>query len=292
MAQLEIKKMKQGMSYSCKEKTIILNVFKYFRIQFPEKCVTDIVRRTSKATGCSEKSIFQFRKEEASATGFREPSKTKIRKNININSRDIKYDNNVRQSIRNIIYDLKYRNIVPSLNTILKHVNADDQIPNFSLMTLRRLMFDMGFYYEKNGNKSVLAEKSVGIKENATFKPEHKQNIQTSHQNSNELLNMTNSHKPVLPSVNHNICNIQINHHQNINEQQTQRALPVHMPIHDSHMMSTVHVPPHHNMPMMLNHRIDLMPPSTQPIGAPLTDSHVKREVPPWMHSYNIIKQH
>lgn len=161
MAQLEIKKMKQGMSYSCKEKTIILNVFKYFRVQFPDKCVTEIVRRTAKATGCSEKSIFQFRKEEASAEGFKEPSKTKIRKNININSRSIKYDNSVRQSIRCIIYDLKYRGIVPSLNTILKQVNADAGLPNFSLMTLRRLLFDMGFYYEKNGNKSVLV--SVGF---------------------------------------------------------------------------------------------------------------------------------
>lgn len=156
MAQLEIKKMKQGMSYSCKEKTIILNVFKYFRMQLPDKCVTEIVRRTAKATGCSEKSIFQFRKEEASAEGFKEPSKTKIRKNININSRAIKYDNNVRQAIRYIIYDLKYRGIVPSLNTILKQVNGDVTLPNFSLMTLRRLLFDMGFYYEKNGNKSVL----------------------------------------------------------------------------------------------------------------------------------------
>lgn len=106
MAQLEIKKMKQGMSYSCKEKTIILNVFKYFRLQFPEKCVTEIVRRTAKATGCSEKSIFQFRKEEASAEGFKEPSKTKTRKNININSRDIKYGDNVRQAIRYVAHTI------------------------------------------------------------------------------------------------------------------------------------------------------------------------------------------
>ncbi|KAK9721472.1 hypothetical protein QE152_g21579 [Popillia japonica] len=148
MAQMEVKKMKQGMSYSCKEKTIILNVFKYFRQQYPDKCVTDLVRRTAKATGCSEKSIFQFRKEEASVEGFKEPSKTKVRKNININSRDIKYDSNVRQSIRDIIYELKYKNIVPSLNTILKQVNADTQLPNFSVMTLRRLLFDMGFFYD------------------------------------------------------------------------------------------------------------------------------------------------
>lgn len=155
----EVKKMKQGMSYTCKEKTIILNVFKYFRNQFPDKCVTDLVRRTAKATGCSEKSVFQFRKEEASVEGFKEPSKKKVRKNLNINSRDIKYDNCVRNSIRNIIYQLQYKNIVPSLNTILKQINTDKTLPNFSVMTLRRLMLDMGFSYQKNGNKSVLVER-------------------------------------------------------------------------------------------------------------------------------------
>ncbi|XP_017768011.1 PREDICTED: uncharacterized protein LOC108556407 [Nicrophorus vespilloides] len=157
-------KMKQGMSYSKKEKTIILNVFKYFRIEYPEKCVTELVRKTSKATGCSEKSIFQFRKEEESVEGFKEPSRTKIRKHLNINSRDIKYDASVREAIRVIIYDLKYKNVIPSLNTILKQVNSSSSLPNFSLMTLRRLLFDMGFYYEKNGNKSILVERGENEK--------------------------------------------------------------------------------------------------------------------------------
>lgn len=161
--QLPIKKMKQGMSYSCKEKTIILNVFKYFKMVFSGECVTEIVRRTAKATGCSEKSVFQFRKEEASAEGFREPSKTKVRRNININSRDIKYDQSVRQTIRNIIYELRHRNITPSLNTILRQVRANETLPNFSLMTLRRLMFDMGFYYTKEGSKAVLMEKGSAL---------------------------------------------------------------------------------------------------------------------------------
>ncbi|CAH0561293.1 unnamed protein product [Brassicogethes aeneus] len=153
-----VKKMKQGMSYTGKEKTIILNVFKYFKAEYSDLCVTEIVRRTAKATGCSEKSIFMFRKEEK--TGFKEPSKTKVRKNININSRYIKYDDNVRQAIRTIIYDLKYKNVVPSLSTILKSINGDESLPNFSIMTLRRLLFDMGFYYEKDGRKSILVEKN------------------------------------------------------------------------------------------------------------------------------------
>lgn len=160
---MDIVRMKQGMSYSRKEKIIILNVYKYFRSTYPDLCITEIVRRTSRATGCSEKSVFQFRKEETSAEGFKQPSKTKIRTKVNINSRTVKYDDNVRQAIRNIVYDLKCRQIIPSLSRILKVVRSDEKLPSFSLMTLRRLLFDMGFCYERDNpdNKAVLVEKQI-----------------------------------------------------------------------------------------------------------------------------------
>ncbi|KAF2883202.1 hypothetical protein ILUMI_22977 [Ignelater luminosus] len=310
MAQLEIKKMKQGMSYTCKEKTIILNVFKYFRTNFPDKCVTDIVRRTAKATGCSEKSIFQFRKEEASAEGFKEPSKTKVRKNININSRDIKYDSNVRQAIRYIIYDLKYRNIVPSLNTILKHVNNDTQLPNFSLMTLRRLMFDMGFYYEKNGNKSILSEKPIVNKDNVPSNNIKQPPKVYKQDNQNNTHINANSHKPPPPPppppplLPQNICNVPPpNHiHPHSINQQGQKMMPMHMSMHDTHMMPSVHAPAPHSMPMMLPHSHAIGPPNMESLkqegppashtlGPPKVESYIKREVPPWMYSYNMLKQ-
>lgn len=281
MAQMEVKKMKQGMSYSCKEKIIILNVFKYFRLQFPEKCVTEIVRRTSKATGCSEKSIFQFRKEESSAEGFKIPSTTKIRRNININSRDIKYDHSVRQAIRNIVYDLKYKNIIPSLNAILKQVNADAQIPKFSLMTLRRLLFDMGFSYEKTGNKSILVEKP----------------LQASIKNSKEVKKekLKKNKKPHLESCSPNLTNnipsnIEVTHQlpqssvgmssltqaHPMNTQQNHRLLPMHLHQHDTntHIMPSMPHLPHHNMPMMFNR----MPPTHPPM--PTTNMNM----PHWMH--------
>lgn len=146
------------MSYSVKEKILIMNVFKYFSQEYPELRVTEIVRRTARATGCSEKSIFQFRKEED--TGFKEPTKTKVRKHININSREIKYDEEVRKTIREIITNLKDTKVVPSLNKILVHLVKRDDMPKFSLMTLRRLLYDMGYSYVKNGNKYTLTEQN------------------------------------------------------------------------------------------------------------------------------------
>ncbi|XP_074025897.1 uncharacterized protein [Leptinotarsa decemlineata] len=268
MAQ-EVVKMKQGMSYSCKEKTIILNVFKYFKNTYPEKCVTEIVRRTAKATGCSEKSVFQFRKEEASVEGFKEPSKTKIRKNININSRFIKYDDNVRQEIRNIIYDLKYRNIIPSLSLILKNVNGNEKLPNFSLMTLRRLLFDMGFCYEKekNGNKSILVEKTSIKKENLPVKNRNevkasistKPNIPQSIPKTLPVPQAPLHQIPPLPQQPAQPHNVNLQQNQMFVPNQAHRGLGVPLGHHENHMVEPIHL--QHSM--MWNHR---MPHQVHPV--------------------------
>ncbi|KAL3266764.1 hypothetical protein HHI36_010923 [Cryptolaemus montrouzieri] len=308
----EIKKMKQGMSYSCKEKTIILNVFKYFKTQFPDKCVTDLVRRTAKATGCSEKSIFQFRKEEASAEGFKAPSKTKIRKNININSRDIKYDDSVRQAIRNIVYDLKFKNIIPSLNTILKNVHANGQLPHFSLMTLRRLLFDMGFSYEKVGNKSVLIEKpqeKQGLSKNKKLKNDT--NSDTCSQLKNTNIQKTYDHisnpQNVMPTTNtkiitpvsnlpkptpqhplnhlNNNSNSHLNHIGQTLEYQTHphSSLLSMQGTSQNHNYTVMGPPMHsqppipHNMPLMLNHRRPL-PTHSSHIVPSSYDMNLRRE--------------
>lgn len=296
--QLEIKKMKQGMSYSCKEKTIILNVFKYFRSQFPDKCVTDIVRRTSKATGCSEKSIFQFRKEESSAEGFKTPSKTKIRKNININSRDIKYDTTVRQSIRDIIQDLKNKNVMPSLNTILKQVKADASMPNFSLMTLRRLLFDMGFCYEKNGSKPVLVDKQHQGDTKSSVKNQipnvnNKKTIVTSQLQQQQQDSLSRQELNNVESENNVISEALQNQTNYISSTSSSAALNEHkffyMPQTETYMMPAPPIHDTHNMQMMLNMKSEIMP-----IHAIQTNLQVKREIPPWIHSHNhnyMVKQ-
>ncbi|XP_018322345.1 uncharacterized protein LOC108735056 [Agrilus planipennis] len=272
----EVVKMKQGMSYSSKEKTIIMNVFKYFRLNYPDLCVTEVVRRTAKATGCSEKSIFQFRKEEASPRGFKEPSKTKTRKNININSRDIKYGEQIRQSIRNIIYDLKHQNIVPSLSTILRKVNADAQLPNFSLMTLRRLMFDMGFYYEKNGNRAVLTEKPL-------LKNETKSQSgcfsKSSNNNNNASVSDYKQEIANVPpfSVNSGF----LDHQQNNCNLMTSLYMT---PSTGFMVPPPPSTPAPHSMPMMLTHRRDLTPivPHHNLVPPNSSENYTKQSVTSW----------
>lgn len=261
---LEVVKMRQGMSYSCKEKTIILNVFKYFRAMHPDHCVTETVRRTAKATGCSEKSVFQFRKEEASGEGFKEPSKTKVRKNININSRFIKYDESVREAIRNLIYDLKYRNIIPTLSTLLKNINANEKLPNFSIMTLRRLLRDMGFYYEKEkGSKAVLVEKAFLKKENLpSNKKDHLHHNNVPHQvathSGNAIISSKNQIevKPYLLPQN----NRTVDSHQMYISNHGHRPFPVPLSRHEN-----MELDPRFVTPNIMPHQLHGIPPNIKP---------------------------
>lgn len=208
---------------------------------------------------------------------------------------------------RYIVYDLKYRNIVPSLNTILKRVNEDANLPNFSLMTLRRLLFDMGFYYEKNGNKSILVDKAEGSFANKQSQEQDKQpnaknapvqNVTNQIPNS---INHANEIKPLPNIPQNNGTNMQpINHmhHQPMREQP--RFMPMHLPQPENHVVPAMHVPQH--VPMMLNNahnvRRDFMP-SPHPQShmmpvAPAMEMPMKMDMPQhtWMHHpHNIVKE-
>ncbi|XP_057660383.1 uncharacterized protein LOC130896370 [Diorhabda carinulata] len=253
----DVVKMKQGMSYSCKEKKIILNVFKYFRKIHPDKGVTEIVRYTSSATGCSEKSIFRFRKEETSPEGFKEPSKTKIRKNININSRFLKYDESVRERIKCIINDLRSKNITPTLSIILKNVNTNDTLPSFSLMTLRRLLFDMGFRYEKEKttNKPVLVEisdtkikKNEDIKQNVSETPPTNSNLPKDTAVNNENNQPLNQHRPEVVPHNQTYVQNQNQLYLGYHENSVVEGIPLgfqHTMMLGHRMSHSIHTMPH-----------------------------------------------
>ncbi|KAK8780642.1 hypothetical protein V5799_018017 [Amblyomma americanum] len=49
---------------------------------------------------------------------------------------------------------------VPTLDSVLKAVNEDDDLPNFKKTTLWRLMKDVGFTFEKRKRNLALIERS------------------------------------------------------------------------------------------------------------------------------------
>lgn len=164
-----VKKMTKGTVFTTSVKVIIMNVYKYFRREYPEINVSEAARRTSAATGCGLTSVYLLRKEESSPQGLREPKK-KVRTRPPKNSRENKYGENIRLVIRNIVYDLKARNLTPSLKTILGQCRMHTDMPVFSILTLRRLLFEMGFMYKKDGKKHILVEKVIEVEPNKPVK--------------------------------------------------------------------------------------------------------------------------
>lgn len=197
----QTKKLSKGTVFNTTSKIIILNVYKYFRTKSYDVNVSEAVRLTVEATGCSPTSVYQLRKEESSKEGLREPSKKRIRKGVHKLSRDLKYDDAVRTAIRNIVEELKSKEVILSLTTILHHIKitngmGNEQLQSMAPWTLRRLIYDIGFVYKKDGKKKILVDKEI---EKRIKKPRvRKKNI---------LLNATEAITPFQNKTNSQITN-------------------------------------------------------------------------------------
>lgn len=151
-------KRKQGEVIRSKERKMVLNVFEYFKTRNPDKSVSWVVSETAEATGISEKSVYSIRR-QSSRGPVLTPSKKRQRKRKQKNSRELKYDEFTRSCIRRKVHSFFLRNQPPTLNAILAEVNKDPDLPDFKKTTLNTLLKEMGFEYNKRGNKSIMIER-------------------------------------------------------------------------------------------------------------------------------------
>lgn len=159
----EIRKRKKGQVLNNNERQLILNLINYLKKKHSEKSISEVIREISKATGCSERTIYKIRKEASKGITVIN-NRTRLRKNENKNSRNIKYDSFIKSLIRKKIHNHFLQNISPTLNTILSLVNNDSNLPNFKRSTLHTLLKEIGFVYEQKGKKSLLTERNDLIK--------------------------------------------------------------------------------------------------------------------------------
>lgn len=159
----EVQKRKKGQILNHNEKQLILNLMHYLKEKNSRTSVTELVKEISKATGCSERTIYKIRK-EASKGLTAITTKTRLRKRENKNSRNVKYDSYVKSSIRIKVHNYFYQNSAPTLNTILCLVNSDPDLPKFKRTTLHTLLKEIGFVYEQKGKKLLLTEKCDSVK--------------------------------------------------------------------------------------------------------------------------------
>ncbi|KAI4464143.1 ribosomal protein l7ae family member [Holotrichia oblita] len=175
-------------------------------------------------------------------------------------------------------------------------------------MTLRRLLFDMGFFYEKNGNKSILVErdqKNLNLKPNLS-KPCNKKSSNNCSSNSNDNANngqfdTINNPSKTVPQLHHENNTTPLNHMHQVNSYQNHRIMHMHVPQPNHHM-----IPPRsqHSVPMMINHRNDFIPTqhphppqliqirsSDMNIGVKRDNSVWMQQAPPPLTPLTMIKQ-
>lgn len=160
---MEVKKFKSGQVLNASAKLIVINIFYFLSNESKEnngyRSVSSTIDRVSEMTGVSVRTIYKI-KEESEKGEIKSPSKTKRRLSQN-NSRENKYDEDVRSNLRNIVHTNFFaKNIPPTVRKIYAFITAYELIPNFSMSTLYRLLKDIGFSFQKRGRNSIMLERS------------------------------------------------------------------------------------------------------------------------------------
>ncbi|KAH9378197.1 hypothetical protein HPB48_010438 [Haemaphysalis longicornis] len=122
-------------------KQVIANVYARTRMRFTAKCVQEVLSVVSEDTGVSPRTVAKL-KDECVRGNSVSPKRR---------PRDVTISSTASQSM---LSDLKVQSMyakreIPTLGSVRKAVNEDDDLPNFMKTTLWRLMKDMGFTYDK-----------------------------------------------------------------------------------------------------------------------------------------------
>lgn len=117
------------------------------RLRFPEKSVWEVLCAASENTGVSLHTVAEFKAEQ-----LRGPllSPKKRPRDVKISSSPtIKHDSFTIHAIRLKVHSMYAKREMPTLDSVLKAVNEDNDLQNFLKTTLWRLMKDVGFTFDK-----------------------------------------------------------------------------------------------------------------------------------------------
>jgi transposase len=123
-----------------------------------DKSSSWLAAETATATGTSKNTVFNIRSEAARGP-LRTPNKKRRSRGTRSSSRKVKYNDCVRSGIRRKVHEFYFKNQPPTLNSLLVAVNNDLSLPYFKRTTLYVLLKELGFVYEKRGNKAIMIER-------------------------------------------------------------------------------------------------------------------------------------
>ncbi|KAH9360502.1 hypothetical protein HPB48_008301 [Haemaphysalis longicornis] len=116
-------------------------------MRFPAKSVQEVLSVVSEDTGVCLRTVA---KSKAECLRGRLVSRKRRPHDMTISStRTVKHDSFTVYAIRLKLKSLYAKREIPTLDSVRKAVNEDDDLPNFTKPTLWRLMKDMGFTYDK-----------------------------------------------------------------------------------------------------------------------------------------------
>ncbi|KAH9377732.1 hypothetical protein HPB48_004856 [Haemaphysalis longicornis] len=128
-------------------KQVIANVYARTRMRFTAKCVQEVLSVVSEDTGVSLRSVAKL-KAECERGNLVSPKRRT--RDVTISStRTVKHDSFTVHAIRLKVQSMYAKREIPTLGSVRKAVNEDDDLPNFTKTTLWMLMKDMSFTYDQ-----------------------------------------------------------------------------------------------------------------------------------------------
>ncbi|KAH8034291.1 hypothetical protein HPB51_022741 [Rhipicephalus microplus] len=127
-------------------------------MRFPKKSVREVLSVVSEDTGISPVPWRNSRR--SVCVGLWCHRKKRAREVKISSSRTVKHDSLTIHAIRLKVHSMYAKREIPTLDSVIRAVNEDDDLPNFTKTTLWRLMKDIGFTFAKRKRNLALIERS------------------------------------------------------------------------------------------------------------------------------------
>lgn len=149
-----VKKNKCGQVIHSDKRKSVIDLYKSVRTEGKEHSKDSIVDKIARFSGVSKRSVYYIISSYEKSKTVESPRNKKQRTTINE-----KVDSFDKFAIRRKVHEFFFRNEPPSMDKILKVVNADEQLPNFKRSTLYKLLKELNFEFSKRRRNTVLSDR-------------------------------------------------------------------------------------------------------------------------------------
>lgn len=150
-----VTKNKRGKPLKSGQRKIVRNIYLTIIKDNPGVAIRDIAEKVADSTGISKSSVFNIMREFRLKGKNVTPTKTKNRKTLADKLSD--FD---KSAIRRKIHSFYLKNELPTVDKVLRVVNDDTDLPNFSRSTFQRVLKLMNFKYVSRKRNSFLIERT------------------------------------------------------------------------------------------------------------------------------------